>query len=247
MTDDHLQLGESVKHASGDDAQRVQARFHAKAVNGAIQTTLLKRLDHVARQRVGVQVDGHIVCLGSSKDVPEFAVRQILALRMRIDDDGIHAQLCDPAFDLFGCCCRVLRCNGDHACETRWVAAHGLGQLVVGQAAERHGSGLVHDLNAGRCERDHLAVDACLVHVLQTNLIKVLQATHDVLGTGAGAAHVKTHQAFEAGVNIAVRQQLAVDVQHFRWRKGFFGCNALIAHLGGRSGGGWRWFHDVSL
>jgi hypothetical protein len=97
-----LQLGETVEHARRDDAQRMQARLHAEAVDGAVQAAFLERPIMLRWQRIGVQVDRRIQGLGGGKDVPELAVRQVLALRMRIDDHGIHAQLRHPALDFLG-------------------------------------------------------------------------------------------------------------------------------------------------
>ncbi len=50
-------------------------------------------------------------------------------------------------------------------------------------------------------------------------------------GSRTWAAHVKTHQAFEARIHIFLGQNLAVDIQHFWWRKCFLCCDAQIWHF----------------
>jgi hypothetical protein len=66
------------------------------------------------------------------------------------------------------------------------------------------------------------------VHVLQAQLVKIDQATHDVLGTLARAAHVKTHEILEAHIDLVFGQNFSVNLQHFWGREGLLGGNASV-------------------
>ncbi len=118
-----------------------------------------------------MQVYRHLLRFSSSKNIPKFRVGQILALRVRVDDDGMHPQLSHAPFNLFGRSCRVLRCDGNHPCKTRWMSTHSIGELVICKFAERYGRCFVHHLHARRSQRNHLVVNARLVHVLQPHLV----------------------------------------------------------------------------
>ena len=186
-----------------------------------------------------MQVDRHVMGLCRGKNIPEFAVGQVLALGMRVDDDGIHTQAGHAAFDLQSGRRRVLRRHGDHAGKTCGVATHRFSQFIVGHPAEGHRRFLVHHLHTGRRERNHLPVNTGFVHMLQADLVEVLQTTHDVLGSRARAAHVKTHQALKARIDVGFGQNFPVDVEHLRRCKGLFGGDALIGGAGLR----WRRCH----
>ena len=85
VAQNHAQFGKTVKHTRCDDAHGVQASFYAKAVNGAIESALLERLQHLGRQGVGVQIDGRIMGFSGGKNVPKLGVGQIFTLCVRVD------------------------------------------------------------------------------------------------------------------------------------------------------------------
>ena len=206
----------------------MQAGFHAEAVESAVQPAVEEGLDHVARRRVGVQVDRRVVGLRCLENVPELWIGQVFAMGVRVDDHAGQAQFLDAALDFLGRFLRVLRRDGDHAGKPRRVAAHRFGQLVVGHFGKRHGRGLIHDLHAGRGQRDDLAVDPGFVHVIQANLVQVAQAADDVPRALALASQVEAEQADETRVGIGTGQYLAVDVEHPLGRERLLGGDAQV-------------------
>ena len=71
---DHSEFGKAVEYARGDDAQGVQAGLYAKAIDCAVKASFLERLDHVFRQRIGVQVNRCVVRFGGGKNIPKLRV-----------------------------------------------------------------------------------------------------------------------------------------------------------------------------
>ena len=55
----------------------------------AVQSALEKRLDHLRRRRIGMQINRDIQRFGRFEDLPEFGIVQVLAARMGVDDRAL--------------------------------------------------------------------------------------------------------------------------------------------------------------
>ena len=128
---------------------------------------------------------------------------------------------------------RILRRDGGEAGVTRRVLADGVGELVVAGGGQRIGRGGVEHLHAGRGEHQHLHVDAAGVHVGDAIRAQVLQPIDDEARAFAGAVEVEAPQAPEAGIVVAVGQQLAEQLDLVARGPGFFGGDAfVVSHPG---------------
>ena len=83
-----------------------------------------------------VHVDRHVERLGRIEDRPELRIVEVFAVRVRVDDHAVEAELRTPRSISLAALPGVLRRDRRHAREARGVAAHRVGQLVVGHASE---------------------------------------------------------------------------------------------------------------
>ena len=92
-----------------------------------------------------------------------------------MDHRALEAELGHRALELVGGGLRIGRGQHGEALEPVGVRADDLVQPVVGAARERHRGLGVEALRGGRAVRQHLHVDAGLVHLLQAQLAEVVQ------------------------------------------------------------------------
>ena len=183
VADDDLEPREPVEDAAGDHPEQVGAGLHREPPDRPVEAGVEQRLDHRSGRGVGVQVDGYVQRLRGLEDVPELRVVQVLAPRVRVDDHPVEAQrrACrarSPRRPVRG-----LRRDRGQAGEAAGVVRAGLGEPVVGQRGLRDGEVFAEHLDAGRGQRDDLAVHAGGVHVREPLFAEVLEGLEDEPGT----------------------------------------------------------------
>src|SRR6516162_4213396 len=78
----------------------MHAALNRESINRPVKTARQQRSDHLARRRIGMNVDRDVQCLGGIEDRPESLVVKIFALGMGIDNGAFELEPCDRASKL---------------------------------------------------------------------------------------------------------------------------------------------------
>src|SRR5215471_13038775 len=62
----------------------MHAALNRESVNRPVKTARQQRSDHLARWRIGMNIDRYVQCLGGLKDLPESLIVKIFALGMEM-------------------------------------------------------------------------------------------------------------------------------------------------------------------
>ena len=147
-----------------------------------------------------MQVDRDVERLAGLEDRPELRVVEVLAVRVRVDDDALEAELAHAALDLLGGRRGILRCRGRQTGVALGIARDRGRELVVGIVRDGVGRGRVEHLHARAGQRQDLHVDAGVVHVGEPPLAEVLQALDDRGRARTRAAEIEAPQARKSGI-----------------------------------------------
>src|SRR5215467_2929313 len=109
----------------------MHAALNRESVNRPVKTARQQRSDHLARWRIGMNIDRYVQCLGGLKDRTESLIVKIFALGMGIDDCAFKLEPCDRAFKLPRSRLRRLWRHGGERRKAVRMRAHRLAHLIV--------------------------------------------------------------------------------------------------------------------
>jgi len=155
---------EALEHAAVDETHRGQRGVERKADDQVeavvVHLGLAERIDRVEEDR-------SVELLGPLVERPERLVVERRAVNVRADGDAGEAQIAHGAVELDQRGVHVLerqRCQTDEAVRMR---AHDLGDLVVPDPCQPHAQRRWRPVEHRRPEREHLAVHAEAIHLVE--------------------------------------------------------------------------------
>jgi len=122
-----------------------------------------------------VQIQRHLQLLGTGQDRPEELVVQVAAAAVAVDQGALEAVGADRALQLVGGGLGIRGRERGEPGQPVWMAAHRLGEGVVGGAGEGHRLGRVELLHPWSGQRQDLEVETGGVHVGDPALADVAQ------------------------------------------------------------------------
>ena len=125
-----------------------------------------------------MEIDRHVELLGALVDRPEPLVVEEHAAGQPVHHGALEAVLGHGALELVGRSLRIVRGQRREGREALGVGGAGGRQPVVGAANERRRAIGRKLLRRGRAMRDHLHVDADLVHFLEAKRAEIEQPVH---------------------------------------------------------------------
>ena len=186
-----------------------------------------------------MQVDRNVERLGALEDRPEPLVVEEHAVGESVDHRALEAEL-DAAFELVGGRLGIGGRQRREGGEARGVRLHGGVQPVVDAPRQRHGVGAGQLLGRGRAMRQHLDVDAGLVHLLDAQLAEIVQPLRGIARPPGFDARIGRRQF---GIPIVLLQRddwtfrlLHHDVLCPRWSDGVpsnggAGCHEIAKRM----------------
>ncbi len=159
-----MSLGKAVERSRHDQAHRVQSGLGGEAPAGEEEPVVEEGRHHRRRGLARMKVDRQVLRLRRLEDRLVLGGVEILAHRVRVDDDAVEAKL-GGALDLARRFHGLLRRDRSQAGKSRRMSLHGVRKRVVGLGRQSRRQRALEHLDARRGEREDLHVDADLIHV----------------------------------------------------------------------------------
>ena len=184
MAHDDLEARIGVEHPAQYEADTLRRGFHREAPAGAqyprmlLDVILVVGLDNVGVGNCRMQVDRHVERLRALKDRPEPLIVEEEPVGQPVDHGTLEAELGDRALELVG---RGLGIGGGERCKGGKpirVGSHRFIKPVVGAARQWHCGLAVELLQPRHRMRQHLQIDAGLVHLPQSQFAEIVEALH---------------------------------------------------------------------
>ncbi len=147
-----------------------------------------------------MDVDRHVELFGPGEDRPEFRHVVELAVGLAMHHGALEAEILYAAFELVGGGFRLAHRQAGESSEPVGTRLDDAVQPVVDSFRPLPGLSLVEGLGAGRAVRQHLDIDAGLVHLPDAQIVHVDQPLARILAA-AGAL-------VDLGVDIGVEIML---------------------------------------
>ena len=125
-----------------------------------------------------MEVDRHVELLGALVDRPELLVVEEHAAGQAVHHRALEAELGHGALELVGGGLRIVGRQRREGREALGMGGAGRGEPVVDAAHQRGRAVGRQLLRRGRAVRDHLHVDAGLVHLLDAQRAEIEQPLH---------------------------------------------------------------------
>ena len=176
-----FRFGCVVEHAGQHQADRLRRGLHRVAPARAhhqrevLGVVLVVDFRHLRMRQRGMEVDRHVELLGALVDRPVFLVVEEFAVGHAVQHGALEAELGDRALEFVGGGLRIDGGERREGGKALRVGRADLGQAVVDRARQV-GRDLDRQLlGRGRAVREHLDVDAGLVHFLDAQGAQIVE------------------------------------------------------------------------
>ena len=166
------EFGIGVEHARQHHADRERRGLHGEAPAGRGDAGMLRhvvlevKLDHGRVRHAGMEIERHVERLGALEDRPEALVVEEHAVAQPVHHGADEAVLRHDALEFVGGRLGLGRRQRAERGKARGIGRHRRGEPVVDAARQHRPFVGVQALRRGRAVRQHLEIDAGLVHVL---------------------------------------------------------------------------------
>ena len=172
VADNELQSGQAIEEAGDDEAEGMKAglsvpapaRDGEKKAEFPGKAGIIGHADRPGRRR-GMEIDRNSKMSGGLKDREEARIVKKKTIGGAIEESAVKSKACDTALQLSRRRGGRLQGQRGKSAKTGGMGTHRLGEFIVDIVGQRTRRIRIERIEAHRGEREHLEIDAGLIHV----------------------------------------------------------------------------------